>query len=322
VPTIGRRSILVTSASRKAPLLRVTRDALSRIDPAAQMIAGDSDATALARFVADEFWRMPPTIDANLDAILEGCLERDVCAVLPTRDSELRFWALHQGVFAEVGISVIVSSLEAVQRCLDKLAFSQYGSQVGISVVPASESLEAAGKGPFVVKERFGAGSRTIGLNLDFASARTHASLLNAPIFQPYVDGPELSIDGWLDAGGRVVGVILRTRDVVVNGESQVTTTLRSPQLEADARAALDLLDLRGPVVMQAILASDGIRIIEVNPRFGGASTLAISAGLDMLYWSLGEALGESAPQQFNPTNRRLRQVRLPADVVLDDHDF
>ena len=142
------------------------------------------------------------------------------------------------------------------------------------------------------------------------------------PLFQPFVEGPEISIDGWLDGRGRAVGVVLRFRDRVIGGESQVTTTFRDTELEAEASAVLERLDLRGPVVMQAILTPMGMRIIEVNPRFGGASTLGIAAGLDMFYWSLTEAFGEAVSPLFRPAESRLRQVRLPADIVLHDPDL
>jgi carbamoyl-phosphate synthase large subunit len=108
----------------------------------------------------------------------------------------------------------------------------------------------------------------------------------------------------------------------VIGGESQVTTAFREPALEGEAAQILEELRLRGPVVMQAILTPDGLQIIEVNPRFGGASTLAIAAGLDILYWSLLDATCASARPEFRPFSGQLRQVRLPGDIVLHDPDL
>jgi carbamoyl-phosphate synthase large subunit len=64
------------------------------------------------------------------------------------------------------------------------------------------------------------------------------------------------------------------------------------------------------------------MRIIECNPRFGGASTTAIAAGLDVLYWSLGEAFGLGLSPVFKRIAGEVRQIRLPADLVLHDPDF
>lgn len=316
------RHVLVTSASRKAPLVRAMQDAVRRIHPEARVIAGDLDPEAPARYVADGFWQMPPVTDAELPALIQGCRERGIAVVFPTRDGELAFWARHRATLCEAGISVVVSNPEAVERCLDKLAFARFGKQVGLPVIEAAMTPEVVGAGPYVVKERYGAGSRAIGLDLPIDAARHHAKNLEAPIYQAFVPGPEISIDGWLDREGSVVGVLLRRRDRVIAGESQITTTFRNEVLEREAVRALEALDLRGPVVMQAIVIGDTMRIIECNPRFGGASTTAIAAGLDVLYWSLGEAFGLGLPPVFKRIAGEVRQIRLPADLVLHDPDF
>lgn len=316
------RNVLVTSASRKAPLVRAVQDAVQRIDAKARVIAGDLDPEAPTRFLADEFWAMPRCEDDERDALIAGCRARGIGAVLPTRDGELLFWARQHAAFGAAGIDVLVSPADAVARCLDKLAFAEFAAAEGLPAIPAAETAGAFDDGPFVVKERFGAGSRKIRLNLDLRAALAHAQTLKHPIFQPFVAGPEISIDGWLDPQGRPVGVVLRRRDRVVDGESQVTTTFRDPGLEAEARGVLQCLGLCGPVVMQAILTAEGMRIIEVNPRFGGASTLAIAAGLDMLYWSLADAFAMPVTPDFRPAASRLRQVRLPADMVFHDPDL
>ena len=315
-------NVLVTSASRKAPLVRAMQEAVRRIHPDARVIAGDLDPEAPASYVADGFWQMPRVTDAELPALIQGCREQGVSVVFPTRDGELLFWARHRATLAEAGISVVVSNPEAVKRCLDKLAFAHFGKGIGLPVIDAAMTPEAVGVGPYVVKERYGAGARAIGLDLSLDAARHHAKNLDAPIYQPFVPGPEISIDGWIDRSGAVVGVVLRRRDRVVAGESQITTTFRSEALEREAVRALEALDLRGPVVMQAIVINDTMRIIECNCRFGGASTTAIAAGLDVLYWSLIEACGLGLPPVFKRIAGEVRQVRLPVDLVLHDPDF
>ncbi|VVN09600.1 hypothetical protein PS662_03781 [Pseudomonas fluorescens] len=315
-------NVLVTSASRKAPLVRAMQQALKRLDPDARVIAGDLDPEAPARYVADGFWQMPRFSDAELPALIRGCHERRIAVIFPTRDGELLFWSRHRATLAEAGIGVVVSDPEALERCLDKLAFARFGKDTGLPVIDAAMTPEAIGADSYVVKERYGAGARAIGIDLPLEAARHHAKHLDAPIYQAFVPGPEISIDGWLDHSGAVVGVVLRSRDRVVGGESQITTTFRSEALEREAVRALEALDLRGPVVMQAIVINDSLRIIECNPRFGGASTTAIAAGLDVLYWSLIEAFGLGLPVVFKRIAGEVRQVRLPADLVLHDPDF
>jgi carbamoyl-phosphate synthase large subunit len=312
-------NVLVTSAARKVPLVRAMQTAARTLDPASRVVAGDVDPRALTRHVADAFWAMPRTDEAALDALLEGCRARAIGVVVPTRDGELAFWAAARERFARAGVEVVVASVETVARCLDKLAFARFGAARGLPFIPAAEHPDELGPGPYVVKERRGAGSRRLGLGLDRAAALAHGATLDAPIYQPFVDGPELSVDAWMDRGGVPRGVVLRRRDVVVDGESQVTTTFRDPALETAAVAILRALELRGPAVMQAIHTPDGLRVIEVNARFGGASTASIAVGLDLLYWSLLEAHDPAATPRFARAAREVRQVRLPADILVHD---
>jgi carbamoyl-phosphate synthase large subunit len=313
--------VLVTSASKKAPSIRATQDAARRLHPDAKVVAGDIDVNALAAHIADEFWAMPRTDDASVESILAGCTERAITCVLPTRDAELTFWARHAARFRAAGIFVIVSPLDSIEICLDKLAFSAFGQEYGMPIIPSSRTLEGTDWPRYVVKERWGAGSRSIGLDLDRAQAEAHARNLSDPIFQPFMRGTEISIDGWLDRAHRLKGLVLRRRDLVINGESQVTTTFRDAAVEAKAARLLGALQLCGPVVAQAMMLPDGsINVIECNPRLGGASTAGIAAGLDSLYWSLLEAHGgDVAREAFKRVPGEIRQVRAPSDYVQHD---
>ena len=300
--------------------------AASRVSPGARVIAGDTDPTALARHVADEFWTMPRLDAVDDRSLIEECNKRGIDTILPTRDGELAFWADAKPAFAKAGIGVIVSSPRAVALCLDKLAFAEFGLTEGLPIIPAAENAEAFAPGRVVVKERFGAGAKGVGIDLSATAARVHGEMLADPIFQPFVMGREISIDGWLDAGGRLHGLVLRDRDVIVSGESQVTTTFRAPDLEDQAArifTALGAVGLAGPAVMQGIVTENGLSVIEVNARFGGASTASIAVGLDLVGWSLMEHLvaGEALPP-FKRNAGEVRQVRVPQDLHIHDPDL
>lgn len=309
--------VLISSASRKAPLVQAVRRAAHKLDPGIKVLAGDLDDKALAQHVADGFWVMPRTEDAAVDDLVKGCLERQIRTVIPTRDGELLFWARNRERFAAAGIDVVVSPAESVATCLDKLALAQFGQERGLPFIPTALHPDELGEGPLVVKERFGAGARAIGLKLDRTAALRHGEDLERPVYQPFIAGREISIDAWLDSSHQVKGVVLRYRDVVVGGESQVTTTFKDADIESAATAALQQLRLRGPVVLQMIIDDrKGLHIIECNTRIGGASTAAIAAGLDVFYWSLLEGRGaDLTAYPFDRIAGEVRQIRLPSDI-------
>ena len=211
VPSIPRgKSVLVTSASKKIPLIQAVKQAAKKLHPAISVIAADRDPNAPSRYVADEFWAMPATTDDQLPAILAGCQERKIRTIIPTRDGELAFWARNSQSFQEVGIHVIVSPLPAVELCLDKLAFGKFG-------IPTALTPDEVAADRYVVKERYGAGSRNIGLNLDRKAALAHAAGLEHPVFQPYIDGTEVSVDAWVDRHHRVKGLVHEGRERVTS---------------------------------------------------------------------------------------------------------
>ena len=320
-----RGHVLITSLAGKAPLLRAVRAAARRLHYATRVLGADLNPQAVARWLADDFWALPALRDEALPALLAGLQARGIAYLVPTRDGELAFWSRHRAALAAAGVAVLVSAPEAVQRCLDKLEFAAFGQRNGLPVIATSRGIDGLGEGTaapaeeaFVVKERHGAGSLSLGLNLPYAAAVAHAQTLNEPVFQPFIQGREISVDGYVSRAGRVHGLVARTRDVVVRGESQVTTTLDDPALTARLTPMVEKLGLYGPFVLQALLTDDGgLHLIECNCRFGGASTLGIAAGVDSFFWFLHEAAGADLSQfPFRPAPGPLRQVRTAFDVI------
>lgn len=316
-------AVLMTSAGAKVPLLRALRQAALRLDPDAKLVAGDGDGGVATRYVADDFWLMPLLGALDLDAFIDECHRRQVRSLLPTRDAELGFWAEAAPRLKAAGITVLTSRPDRLRLCLDKLAFAQWGQAENLPIIPAAQSLNDIKTAALVVKERFGAGSRSIGIGLTPDQARTHAQQLEAPIFQPLIAGHEISIDAFLTRTGAVHGLVLRHRSRVINGESQTTVTFRDAALEAQATKVLESLSLSGPVVMQAMVDQGQLHIIEVNARFGGASTASIPVGLDLLYWALFERLYPNTPlPAFERCPYEIKQVRLAEDMVIRDPDL
>lgn len=310
-------SILITSSSRKAPLVLAAHKAIKKINPSGVVWAGDLSSSAITARVADNFWQMPPTSDEFLEELIGGCRDRGITTILPTRDGELMFWSKNQNFFESAGVSVIISKPDSVLRCIDKLAFAKFGQEMSLPFIQTSKCIDDLNCNKYVVKERFGSGARSIGVNLEKNQAIEHARTLVEPIFQPYIKGEEISIDAWLTKNHYVKGLVMRRRELLLNGESQVTTTFRNNDFEALITEILVSLKLAGPVVMQAFITDSGkLQIIECNARFGGASTASIAVGLDSLYWSLLQSEGESIDHYpFFRSVGDVQQIRVPSDI-------
>ena len=117
-----------------------------------------------------------------------------------------------------------------------------------------------------------------------------------------------------------MAGVVLRTRDCVVNGESRVTTTYHDSVVEAEIRRVLETFSFCGPIVAQFLQSKcGGIHIIEINARFGGASTAAIAVGLDVWLWTLRESFGlDPCDPPFTRCATEFRQLRVSCDLHIE----
>jgi carbamoyl-phosphate synthase large subunit len=312
--------VLVTSINQKVPLLGQVREAAARWSPQSKIFGSDLNDRCVGRYFVDDFVVLPRDQDLSFDRVRAICEQWGIRAVIPTRDAELPFWARHKKEFAAAGIAVMVADAAAVETCGDKLQFYQKMAALNFPMIPAAETPDGVSAERWVVKERWGAGSLTIGLNLDREQALRHGQTLKHPLYQPFRRGDEFSVDVYVDARGRAKGAIARRRVLVVGGQSQVATSQRLEDLEGLCLKMAEALGLYGHAIFQAIRDDQGgWHFIECNSRFGGASTLSVSMGLDSFYWFLGEAGGRALDElPFVRTSTEKTQVRHAWDRVLE----
>lgn len=316
-------NVLVTSISKKVPLLQSVKKALNKLNADNKLYGGDISKEVIGRYFVDQFWVMPKLEPAAVDMIIEYCLKNGIKLIIPTRDGELMFWAENREAFAKHDIHIMVSDKECIENTLDKLKFFARLNSLGISAIDTAIDINELSADTFVVKERFGAGSVNTGLNLIREKALAYALELNHSIYQPYISGKEYSADLYVTMNGIVKGVVVRSRDIVVNGESQITTVVENPGLEKLCKEIALALSLRGHAVLQVIEDRQGkFHVIECNARFGGASTLSIAAGLDSFYWCMLEVLGVSlSDYPFNKIKAAVKQVRYATDALIYEQD-
>lgn len=311
--------ILITSLSKKWPLVEAVKKAARRLRSDCIVHGADSNPNSVASYAVDCFWQMPLLHDITIDEILSYCRDHHIKAIIPTRNADVEFFSRHYQDFAAEDIGIMVSPIETNEKCLDKLKFQDVLMQAKFPAIPASTAIEDIISPLYVVKERFGAGCQGIGLRLSQEEAVKQSKILIDPLFQPYIQGEEWSLDLYRSRKGKVMGAVARLRDVVERGESQVTTTRSYPLLENLGEQLAHHLNLYGHAVIQVIVDhNQNFHVIECNPRFGGASTASLAVGLDSFYWFLLECLHqdiESYP--FIRSTTEVRQVRHPVDRII-----
>ncbi|CAM4274915.1 ATP-grasp domain-containing protein [Paenibacillus tarimensis] len=311
-------NVLVMSIAQKVPMLKAVRRAMKLINENSRLFGADTDANCLGQHFVDCFWHCPPLRDISINLLISFCKANNITVIFPSRDGELAYFAEFRSQLLDQGIHVMISEPAAIELCMDKLLFFKTLSEHGYPVISTSERFDIATE-RYVVKERFGAGALNAGVNLSRGDAESLLNKLCSPIVQPFVSGTEYSIDLYVNVQGKVQGIVARERRHVVKGESQITSTVRVPDIERLCTSIAERYFFRGHVLLQIIIDQEGNpHIVECNARFGGASTLSLAAGMDSFGWFIRESRGELI-EQTAPFMRSIEErtlIRHPEDYI------
>ena len=314
-----KKNILITSASSKISLICSIKQAITKISDDMLVYSADSVPEVISKYFTDKYWNMPLISKISVNDIISYCKLEKIGFIVPTRDGELSFFAAIKEKLESEHISVMVPGLDAVNKCLDKLLFYEVCKNIGLPVIKTGKTISSIYTDKYVVKERYGAGSLSIGIDLTKEEAASYALTLQAPVFQPFIKGKEYSVDTYMDKSGNIKGVISRERIKVINGEAKITQKIENQQLEDITAKLVKEINIYGHSVTQIIVDDNNIpHIVECNTRFGGASALSIASGLDTFYWFLLESMGKDITKYpFIKVKKALKMIRYEADLII-----
>jgi carbamoyl-phosphate synthase large subunit len=205
----------------------------------------------------------------------------------------------------------MVSDVECVENCFDKLRFAEVCESNGLPCISTTKSIDELPETPtFVVRERYGAGSRNVRIDISKEEARTDSKDFADPVFSPYIAGAEYTVDFYVNRQGELVEAVPRTRDLVIGGESWVTTTCYDERIIQLIQEFIKTFMIRGHANLQLIKKSDSsLHIIECNPRIGGGSGVSIRAGCNSINWCLQESEGVYVRPQVGSFQPKLTRM-------------
>lgn len=314
-----KENVLITACGAKVGLLRAFREALAARG-LGRVIACDAAADAAAFLDADRALRVPRWDDPGYgEALVEVCRRHEVGLLVPTADGEMPWLAPIAERLRAEGTAVLLPSTRTIGICADKRAFAAFCAARGFAVPETLAAGEMPAHFPVFVRPERGRGGlgagRVDSTEMLEALCALHADLL----VQAFVDEPEYSIDLLMDIeGGRALQAVARRRIAVRGGEACVSRVEDIPPLADAAMRLGEALGLVGHNVVQAFYTPEGgPRFIEVNPRFGGASSLSIRAGLDSPARLLGLLHGDASARAPRPIRHGLTLLRHAEDRFL-----
>jgi|SRR5580693_3986768 carbamoyl-phosphate synthase large subunit len=241
------------------------------------VVAVDPNPLAPAQYAAQVRASAPPIDDPGyVPALSDLCERHGVGVVLPLTDLDIEVLARAREQDQGPRLPSLVPSAEVARATYDKyeahLLLERLGLPSPPTVLPVAGALDGL-EYPVMVKPRRGSGARSIHLAHDAAQARFFVEYVREPtMVQRAMQGPELSIDCLGDTDGRCLNAIPRTMLESRGGESIKGTVIDDPELVELGRTVMEALSVRGPATIQVFRDPRlGVRITDVNTRFGGA---------------------------------------------------
>jgi carbamoyl-phosphate synthase large subunit len=287
---LGSVRVLVTGAGGPAGVA-VIRALRSR---GHYVVAVDCDATAVGLRLADQQQVIPRFDDSHyLAALLRVATITDVQALICTVAEEYQSLTKAAGYLAEAGVRTLMPPLSAVELCIDKWAFAEHMRDSGLPGPTTGLGSAAGVPGPWIVKPRFGRGSR------DVLGCQTRGQLAAAlrqvpdPLVQTELTGREFTADVLVDVTGAVVSVAARWRTDTRGGISTKGSTFEDAEVTNVVSLVAKSVGVVGPANIQGFVAEDGgVAVHEVNPRFSGGLPLTLAAGADVVEEYLRGVMG------------------------------
>jgi carbamoyl-phosphate synthase large subunit len=274
-PPANTPAILLTGAGKRY-------DIVSCFAALTTTIVADPSPLAPAQYAAHVRTAVPLIDDPGYVPALEDlCAQHGVGAVLPLTDLDIEVLARAR---EDGRLPALVPSCEVARATYDKYETHLLLARLDLPSPPTALPDEdlAALRYPVMVKPRRGSGARSIHLAHDASQARFFVDYVpEATMIQRAMNGPELSIDCLGDLDGRCLNAIPRTMLESRGGESIKGAVLHDLELIELGRRTMEALAVRGPATIQVFRDPElGLRITDVNTRFGGAFPAPVYAAL------------------------------------------
>ncbi len=297
---IGPQVVMVTGAGGAAGVsVIVALRALGH-----RSVGVDASSGAVGLRLADAGGVLPLADDPGyVGALCELAVAHKVTALVPTVAEELVALAGATGALTRDGIAHWLPDPETVESCTDKWRFHQVASAAGVPVPPTALGGADGVPGPWIIKPRFGRGSRDIYSSDDAAEVADLVTRVPDPLVQHRLRGREFTVDALVERSGALAAAVPRWRNDTKGGISVQGETFGEPGLVRGVEHLLRALGHAGPANVQGFVGPgipgtvagdrrETVVFTEVNPRVSGGLPLSLAAGCDLVGQYLRGMLG------------------------------
>ena len=281
-------NILILSSGRRVELTNCFKAARDRLGAKGIVAAADCSPLAPTLYFADRAFIVPRISEEEryIESIIKISKENDISLIVPTIDTELILLAREKKrIEAETPAKVLISDSRVINICRDKRKTQEFLENEGFGVprllspeeLRDPESLSY----PLFIKPIDGSSSIDTHEINSPEELRTYLKVVPKPMVQEYMEGTEFTVDAFLDFESRLISCVPRIRLATRSGEINKGQIRRDREIIEDVKRLMERLSPIGHITVQCRKTDEGIKYIEINPRFGGGAPMSIDAGAD-----------------------------------------
>lgn len=274
-------NILILSVGRRVELVKLFKKALKELNIIGKVIGADIDETAPGlQFVDKKIIIEKISSDKYIDNIITICEKEKISLIIPTIDTELIKLAENKYKIEKTGAVINISDLEIIKICRDKYNTQKFFEENGFGV-PKLINFEKGKKYnyPLFIKPLNGSSSiNTFKIN-NYKELEFFMEYVKEPILQEFIEGKEFTVDVFCDFEGNPITIVPRLRITTRAGEISKGLIVKDREIIDDILKMIKILKPKGHITIQCMKTNEGIKYIEINPRFGGGAPMSIVAG-------------------------------------------
>ena len=318
-------NILFSCVGRRVSLLESFRKAAKELKIHPLIIGTDiTNLSPALQFCDQKFIVKPISHPGYLKQLLSIVENNKVKLLIPTIDTELQLLAENKKKFAALGCTVLVSSEEVIDICMDKREtyrfLIKHGFESPVTMTAGAALSKSNLKWPYLLKPWDGSAGKNIHLVKNLEELKFYARKTKNAICQEYIEGDEYTCDVYVDFEKKVRCVVPRKRLEVRAGEVSKSQIVKNQDMMNQAAKLAEVLAAGpGVITIQLFLTkSNKLIFTEINPRFGGGAPLSIKAGANFPKWILQELLKQEPEIKLDNFKDGLTMLRYDSEIWIE----
>lgn len=277
-------NILILSAGRRVELIKCFKEASKIKNIESNIITTDISKTAPATYFGDKNYIIPRIDeDGYVDAIVDICNKENIILVIPTIDTELKVLSENKNLIEkETNAKVLISDKKVIDICRNKKNTNKFFEENGFGVPKEIKDSDIENRNyefPLFIKPLDGSSSINAFKVNDEKQLLFFKEYIDKPIIQECIEGTEYTIDAFIDFEGNPITIVPRERISTRAGEISKGKIVKDRELINEVKKVIEALKPIGHITIQCMKTKNGIKFIEINPRFGGGAPMSIKAG-------------------------------------------